>query len=89
MLGIEREKESPFVSLFIFPLNKVSGKALKKSTDTWTTGMASHKMVLYVFKKEELLFLTCPKKSIPPLLNISMSFLPCQVTHQGKPAMRL
>lgn len=45
-------------------------------------GMTSHKMVLYVFKKDELLFLTYPKKSILPLLNISRSFVPCQVTRQ-------
>lgn len=88
MLGIGREKGS-FVSLFIYSLNKGPEKAPRKNTDTWTEGMTSHKMILYVFKKDELLFLMDPRKSIPPLLNISMSFVPCQVTHQGKPTMWL
>lgn len=83
-----RERKGVLLLAFsFFPLNKVSEKALRKCIDTWTERMTSHKMVLYVFKKDEQLFLTYPKKSIPPLLNISMSFLPCQVTDQGKPTL--
>lgn len=82
-VGNEREKGS-FVSLFISPLYKVFRKP-RGNAQTLGLRMTSHKMVLYVFKKDELLFLTYPKKSILPLLNISMSFVPCQVTHQGKP----
>lgn len=80
MLGIG-EEEGPFCWPFIFSFNKVSEKALRKCSDTRTERMTSYKMVLYVFKRDGLLFLTYPKKSIPPLLNISISFLPCQVTH--------
>lgn len=49
----------------------------------------STKWFFMVLRKDELLFLTYPKKSIPPPLNISVSFVPCQVTHAGGGGLRL
>lgn len=85
-----RERKGVLLLAFSFSPSISSLRKPRGNTETLgLEGMTSHKMVLYVFKKDELLFLTYPKKSIPPLLNISRSFVPCQVTHQGKPTRRL
>lgn len=69
--------------LLVFSFPPQSGLLAPRKCRHLDQGMTSHKMVLYVFKKDELLFLTYPKKSILPLLNISRSFVPCQVTRRG------
>lgn len=81
----ERRGKRGLLLLFSFPPQSGLLESPEERHRLLDQGMTSHKMVLYVFKKDELLFLTYPKKSILPLLNISRSFVPCQVTRQGKP----
>lgn len=85
MLGIG-EKEVLLLA-FSFSPSISSLKALRKYRDLdW--GMTSHKMVLYVFKKDELLFLTYQRNPYHHCATVSMSFVPCQVTLQGMPTRR-
>lgn len=79
-----REGRGALCQPFHFPPSIRLWESLRETQTLAWGEWQPHKMVLYVSKRDELLFWTYPEKPIPPLFNISVSFVPCQVTLQER-----